>query len=994
MAHLLRGKQTGIGKDLSAGIFAELLAPDEIARYGINSQIHVLAYDPVQSLLAVGTGESKYGSGQIYVFGQKRVSVTLKLPRKASVTGLRFVADKLVSVDSKNELSIYSLESKSLLTSYAAPGSIRALTTDPILDWAFLGLQTGEVVIYDLDRRVPASLRLPNFWRDRSPKSRLQPVVALAPHPRDVGKLLVGYSDGAVVYSFKQNKTTNSFLYELPPGAPGGSPNPETINTVRRPKLTQAIWHPTGTFVLTGHEDSSIVIWDLKEDRVVMARTLQDTNINKRSGRIAASGSGYSRPLVGIAWCSKQNPEDTGLLIAGGASAGFPANGLTFLELGITPGYATSSWEVFAGHFANPKRQHILPTPPEADVTGFCLIPNSSPHHAGSHDPLAVMTTFSNGEVTTLSFPTGHPIPTSNLLHVSLSFVQPFVDKIDFAEMEPARWLSMSEARRQGPRFLHGGAEATRARKRHESRTVVQTCHGDGTIRMWDMGHGDDIGNEDVVQVDVALALQRYQKIDINVMSMAGATGELAVGTAAGEVVVFRWGKPDGSQQGLPAMANGLSSIAECADPSVKEGLLPLTLYKAQAGPVTALKMSDLGFLAAGYEGGKLAIIDMRGPAVIYDAAIDTLVAQSKRRSLLRSSTSTQAKREWPTTIEFGILTLEGDEYSSIACFVGTNLGHVATFKLLPEPNGTYRVQHAGSTSVDERTLLVAPIDIETGVGAYANQRAASDLRAGRQVHGALVVVTPSGARIFKPASAKGAHKNWDDTLCYSASIVDFEGRAYALVGVFGDGSIRAYSLPALKEIGAAKLPKNVDLSRLTDVLVTGSGFVIAWTGPSEVGVFNVWGNGKELPSSEDRLYNAEAVVPPRPTISNLQWIAGSQHVTPADMDILIGGPDRPMSRQMMQQAHAEEQRRRQAGQAGPSSAAGRSGPGPEGEEEGYWAYMQRQVNERTEKLGIVGDSMDQLQEQSSGWAKDVNSYVSQQKRKMVFGSITSKFGL
>ena len=93
------------------------------------------------------------------------------------------------------------------------------------------------------------------------------------------------------------------------------------------------------------------------------------------------------------------------------------------------------------------------------------------------------------------------------------------------------------------------------------------------------------------------------------------------------------------------------------------------------------------------------------------------------------------------------------------------------------------------------------------------------------------------------------------------------------------------------------------------------------------------------------------------------------------------------MSRQMMQQAHAEEQRRRQAGQAGPSSAAGRSGPGPEGEEEGYWAYMQRQVNERTEKLGIVGDSMDQLQEQSSGWAKDVNSYVSQQKRKMVFGS-------
>ncbi len=45
--------------------------------------------------------------------------------------------------------------------------------------------------------------------------------------------------------------------------------------------LTQAVWHPTGTFILTGHEDSSIVIWDPKDGRIIQARTLQDINVDK-----------------------------------------------------------------------------------------------------------------------------------------------------------------------------------------------------------------------------------------------------------------------------------------------------------------------------------------------------------------------------------------------------------------------------------------------------------------------------------------------------------------------------------------------------------------------------------------------------------------------------------------------------------------------------------------------------------------------------------------
>jgi hypothetical protein len=109
----------------------------------VNSHISAIAYDPVQSLLALGTSDTQFGSGQIYVFGQRRVSVVLSLPRKASAKFLQFCADKLVSVDSKSEICVFSLETRQTLFSYAPPSYVSALLTDPSLDYAFIGLQNG-----------------------------------------------------------------------------------------------------------------------------------------------------------------------------------------------------------------------------------------------------------------------------------------------------------------------------------------------------------------------------------------------------------------------------------------------------------------------------------------------------------------------------------------------------------------------------------------------------------------------------------------------------------------------------------------------------------------------------------------------------------------------------------------------------------------------------------------------------------------------------------
>lgn len=339
--------------------------------------------------------------------------------------------------------------------------------------------------------------------------------------------------------------------------------------------------------------------------------------------------------------------------------------GLTFFDLGQTPNYQTSSWDVLARHFQNPKRTHILHTPPKAEAVKFLLIPRSSPHFAGSHNPIAVITLLSSGELITMSFPSGYPITPTNQLHVSLSFVHPFITKTAISCVDRKMWLGIRELRQRGPDFLLGGVEDTKPLRRHDSRNIVQAAHADGTVRLWDAGRGDEIENSGVLQADLARAVGRFENIDVTHMSMTGATCELSVGLQSGEVVIFRLNKnPQAGREPPPPKPNAppgqLTNIVERADPALKEGLLPLTLLNEQQGPVTALKHSDVGFVAVGFE-GSIAVIDLRGPAIIHRELLSDLMLQNKRGSMRRNKSQVSVQGEAPTSIEFGVMTIEGD---------------------------------------------------------------------------------------------------------------------------------------------------------------------------------------------------------------------------------------------------------------------------------------------------------------------------------------------
>ena len=536
-------------------------------------------------------------------------------------------------LDSRNDLTIFDMETpRAPGVAYSPPGVVTAIETDPCLDWCFLGLQSGETVVYDIDRECQAPLRIPNLWRERAPKANRLPVVSLQLHPKDVGRLLIGYSDGAVIYSIKQEAPVLFMEFTLPAGAPGADSELAVIRRDRRPKLVQAVWHPTGTFVACTYEDSVLAIWNQRDGTVVEARTLDDANVHipgskdVHSSYAGEQGSILVRlPIFKLAWCSNSNPDDTQLLIAGGGDVTNVEKGLMLMDLGPSPNMLTSSQQVVAEHFARPRHQRMLPITTEFDVVDFCMVPKSVLSYGGTHDAVAVIALLASGEITMLKFPDGAPVSPVGLLPPSLLLSHPNKDRLNVMALNRTRWLGMEPARNTMPEILVGGIEHPKALKRYENRTLMHSSHPNGTVRIWDLGHADEIENSHVLELDLARVLQRDTELKVSAVSMAPNTGETIVGMETGEVVVYRWGRNKAfgrtaSEEDLTAAASaavveieyGLVNVQMRTDPNLKEGLLPYCMLDQRCGAVVALKMSDVGFVAVAYETGYLTIVDLR----------------------------------------------------------------------------------------------------------------------------------------------------------------------------------------------------------------------------------------------------------------------------------------------------------------------------------------------------------------------------------------------
>ncbi|BGP46843.1 Lethal(2) giant larvae sro7 [Rhodotorula kratochvilovae] len=269
----------------------------QIAALGLGGELTAMAYDPVQSLLAVGTEH-----GRLVVLGAPGVELVWDLGMPTKVRHLAFKCGSgfLCVVDAKNTLSVFDLQrldngKPHRDSSLSLRSNVTCLETSASHSFLFIGGKDGTVDAYDIDRGILAPhARIPNLWLAQeeilrrsgvpdAPSRRHIPVCTDAKiHPLDLNLVLVAYEGGVSLWNLATRTVERNYEFVVPPGAPGGgNDTEENLFTERRSPVTCLAWRPDGLLFAAGHEDGTISFASVDDEMPVMIRTLERADVNR-----------------------------------------------------------------------------------------------------------------------------------------------------------------------------------------------------------------------------------------------------------------------------------------------------------------------------------------------------------------------------------------------------------------------------------------------------------------------------------------------------------------------------------------------------------------------------------------------------------------------------------------------------------------------------------------------------------------------------------------
>ncbi|EHM99799.1 Sro7p [Saccharomyces cerevisiae x Saccharomyces kudriavzevii VIN7] len=874
----------------------------EVNKHGMSSKPIAAAFDFTQNLLAIGTV-----TGELHIYGQQQVEVVVKLEDKSPIKEMRFVKGiYLVVINAKDTIFVISLYSQKVLTTVFIPGKITSIDTDASLDWMLIGLQSGSTIIYDIDRDQLSTFRLDNLQKSSFfPAARLSPIVSIQWNPRDIGTVLISYEYVTLTYSLVENTIKQSFIYELPPFAPGGDFSKKT-NEKRTPKVIQSLYHPNSLHILTVHEDNSLVFWDANSGHLIMARTLFETDINIPQPDYVRDSSASGAAISKVYWMCENNPEYTSLLISHKPISKGDNQSLTMIDLGYTPRYSITSYDGMKNYYANPKQMKIFPLPTNEPVINVLPIPRQSPYFAGCHNPGLVALLLDNGEIETMLYPSGIFTNKASLFPQNLSWLRPIATVSMAASVPNKLWLGALSAAQNKDYLLKGGVRTKRQNPPAEYGTAIITGHSNGSVRICDASHGD-IQDNASFEVNLSRTLNKANELAVDKISFATETLELAVSIETGDVVLFKYEvnqfynaekRPENGELEMSFRRFSLNNtkdvlvdVRDRAPTSIRQGFMPLTAVHANKGKTSAINNSNIGFVGIGYSAGNVMLIDRRGPAIIYMENI-------------REIQGVQSARV--TCIEFVIMEYGDDGYSSILMLCGTDMCELITYKILPAPGGRFNVEFMDITNVISKGPVrkIDAFSRETKSSCLATIPKMQNLSKGLCIPGLIMITGFDDIRLTSLGKAKSTHKSFKFPLATTGlSYIPFmEGNSNrkistVLITLEINGHVKIFSLPDFKEQMSEHIPFPIAAKYIAESSVLRNGDMLVRVSEFQVSLFSTVKEQNAQAPVSDVLYINGIKIPYRPQVNSLQWARGTVYCTPTQLNEVLGGTNRPDSK-------------------------------------------------------------------------------------------------
>jgi WD40 repeat protein len=218
----------------------EMFSTSEIAQIGLQAKPSAIAFDPCQSLLAIGLN-----NGSCLLVGDA-FEITLTPPlgcQAAQISYLGFRERYLFAIMDRQAV-VWDLVKIELSTFTTMTGMISTVCMCPKSTWIFLSVN-GNSHLLDI-----ASGELSEYIVTSHSSTGQAVVVSIKPNPVDEKSFLVVYNDGlAVLFDAELKKATMQFEFVAPA------------------QCFDSAWNPEGNCFVVGYLDGTLVFWNNKKKK-------------------------------------------------------------------------------------------------------------------------------------------------------------------------------------------------------------------------------------------------------------------------------------------------------------------------------------------------------------------------------------------------------------------------------------------------------------------------------------------------------------------------------------------------------------------------------------------------------------------------------------------------------------------------------------------------------------------------------------------------------
>ncbi|KAF8583420.1 hypothetical protein K439DRAFT_62403 [Ramaria rubella] len=462
----------------------------------------------------------------------------------------------------------------------------------------------------------------------------VSPAVDVLILPKKLNHVIIGYSDGAILYDLLLRKVISCHL--IP-----------SSNAINPPSLTVLALHPVGQHYAAGYDDGTIRVWDIYSSKILWAGTTTESLECMRRNRHR------QEPIFKMEWVLVLNQDGSStswLNVLGGlarpdSTCGLSALGFdttylhpTHLEsLGYMHDsylYPTSSlvqdFAIFSDNVPSAGRLFLLSGDDKKTLSLGAFIfppPPNVPIGQTPHEEKVVELEFSaeleeskevsrNLTATLEDFrsdqgqATAHRTPLRTPMPLTLNMGASRVLASELISLDSAEYLRLSKQQSEDATF-------------EGQFRIMITQHEDASIRFYDASTLPGVNLSlhpralDHLTIHVTEIPEIALRPDIHSLRIARVVVakeslECAVQLTTGEVVMLGLGIRPRTQDELDNEIVDLSDVRDRGDIFV-----PRFMLQAQPGSPNTIGLSDIGFLAVAYQHGLLVVLDLRGPKII-----------------------------------------------------------------------------------------------------------------------------------------------------------------------------------------------------------------------------------------------------------------------------------------------------------------------------------------------------------------------------------------